>query len=95
MLASQTSPWIFIKVLEDGTLVLRRLDSRGAGRYACRVETGVTKKLKCEERILFLLNNLHHLFLDQIGAVQSRQAEVVVEVNQQQPRITHRPTTTR
>ena len=94
MLASQTSPWIFIKVLEDGTLVLRRLDSRGAGRYACRVETGVTKKPKCEERILFLLNDLH-LFLHQIGAVQSRQAEVVVEVNQEQPRITHRPTTTR
>ena len=32
------------QVLEDGTLVLRRLDHRGAGRYACRVETGVGRR---------------------------------------------------
>ena len=38
------------QVLEDGTLVLRRLDSGGAGRYACRVETGVRKNFSafCE-----------------------------------------------
>ena len=53
MLASQTSPWIFIKVLEDGTLVLRRLDSRGAGRYACRVETGVTKNPNVKKGFFF------------------------------------------
>ena len=41
------------QVLDDGTLVLRRLDSRGAGRYACRVETGVTKRI--HEGILLLL----------------------------------------
>ena len=73
------------QVLEDGTLVLRRLDSGGAGRYACRVETGVRKNASCER-----FSPVY-----QIGAVQSRQAEVVVEVAQQQPRITHRPTTTR
>ena len=75
------------QVLEDGTLVLRRLDSGGAGRYACRVETGVRKNysVSCER-----FSSVY-----QIGAVQSRQAEVVVEVAQQQPRITHRPTTTR
>ena len=41
------------QVLDDGTLVLRRLDTRGAGRYACRVETGVTKRIP--EGILLLL----------------------------------------
>ena len=75
------------QVLEDGTLVLRRLDSGGAGRYACRVETGVRKNysVSCER-----FSSVY-----QIGAVQARQAEVEVEVAQQQPRITHRPTTTR
>ena len=74
-------------MLEDGTLVLRRLDSRGAGRYACRVETGV-RRINPEADVILA-------DIAQIGAVQSRQAEVVVEANQQQPRITHRPTTTR
>ena len=29
------------EVLRDGTLVLRQLDNRAAGRYACRLETGI------------------------------------------------------
>ena len=39
------SPDYCLQVLEDGTLVLRRLDHRGAGRYACRVETGVGRRI--------------------------------------------------
>lgn len=51
------------QVLEDGTLVLRRLDHRGAGRYACRVETGVGRRTTHFHNSQYLFHQIDIFFL--------------------------------